>query len=41
MADRIGILAHGRLVAEGTFAELRGDREATLEDLFLELTRAA
>ncbi len=41
MADRIGILARGRLVAEGAFAELKGDREATLEDLFLELTRAA
>jgi ABC-2 type transport system ATP-binding protein len=42
MADRIGILARGRLVAEGSLAELRGTREsATLEDLFLELTRAA
>ncbi len=41
-ADRIGILARGRLVAEGTFAALRGEREsATLEDVFLELTRAA
>jgi ABC-2 type transport system ATP-binding protein len=42
MADRIGILARGRLVAEGSLAALRGTREsATLEDLFLELTRAA
>ena len=39
--DRIGILARGRLIAEGTMAELRaagsGER-ASLEDLFLELT---
>ena len=41
IADRIGILARGRLIAEGTMAELRaagsGER-ASLEDLFLELT---
>ena len=42
IATRIGILARGRLVAEGTFAALKGARaEATLEDLFLDLTRAA
>ncbi len=40
LADRIGILHHGRLVALGTFAELnqmagKGDR---LEDIFLQLT---
>jgi ABC-2 type transport system ATP-binding protein len=42
IADRIGILAHGRLIAEGTLAELRaagGDR-ASLEDLFLDLIAA-
>jgi len=41
MADRIGIIQHGRLVAEGTLDELRartGEGRATLEDLFLELT---
>ena len=38
LADRIGIIARGRLVAEGTLAELRAARgagEATLEDLFI------
>jgi len=41
MADRIGIIQRGRLVAEGTLAELRartGEGQATLEDMFLELT---
>ncbi len=39
MADRIGIIAGGRLLSVGTFAELR-DRHggATLEDVFLRLT---
>jgi len=41
IAGRIGILARGKLAAEGTFAALRGDRAATLEDVFLDLTRAA
>ena len=43
IADRIGILARGRLVAEGTFEQLRaarGTERATLEDLFLDLTSA-
>jgi ABC-2 type transport system ATP-binding protein len=41
MADRIGIIQNGRLLAEGTLTELReraGEREGTLEDVFLELT---
>ena len=41
MADRIGIIQNGRLVADGTLDELRarsGEGRATLEDLFLELT---
>jgi ABC-2 type transport system ATP-binding protein len=41
MADRIGIIQHGRLLAEGTLDELRakaGEGRATLEDVFLELT---
>lgn len=40
LAERIGIIAEGRLVAEGTLAELRersGRTGATLEALFLEL----
>ncbi len=42
LADRIGIVAHGRLAAEGTLADLRtmaGRGEATLEDVFLSVTR--
>ncbi|HEX7946858.1 MAG TPA: ABC transporter ATP-binding protein [Phenylobacterium sp.] len=41
MAERIGIIQHGKLVAEGTLDELRagtGEAGATLEDIFLELT---
>jgi ABC-2 type transport system ATP-binding protein len=40
MADRIGVIAAGRLVAEGTLAELRqqnGQGESSLEDLFVAL----
>jgi len=47
MADRIGVIAHGRLIAEGTLADLRARTastltsetgiEASLEDVFLEL----
>jgi ABC-2 type transport system ATP-binding protein len=42
LADRIGIIANGRLIAEGTLAELRdlaGQKNTSLEDIFLELTR--
>jgi ABC-2 type transport system ATP-binding protein len=38
MADRIGVIAHGRLIAEGTLHELRGHTgrgDASLEELFL------
>ena len=41
LADRIGIVNRGRLVAEGTLAELRmqaGQKSSTLEDVFLSLT---
>ena len=44
LADRIGIIQSGKLLAEGTLAELReraGEREGTLEDVFLELTGEA
>ena len=40
MADRIGVIAAGRLVAEGTLAELReqnGHGNTSLEDLFIAL----
>lgn len=40
LADRIGIIRAGQLVAEGTLAELRAERGsdgATLEDMFLAL----
>src|ERR1700742_1849471 len=40
MADRIGVIAAGRLVAEGTLAELRqqnGQNDTSLEDMFIAL----
>ena len=40
MADRLGIISKGRLVAEGTLEDLRckaGQRGTSLEDVFLEL----
>jgi ABC-2 type transport system ATP-binding protein len=40
MADRIGVIASGRLVAEGTLTELRqqhGRADLSLEDLFIAL----
>jgi ABC-2 type transport system ATP-binding protein len=40
MADRIGVIAAGRLVAEGTLTELRqqnGHNDTSLEDLFITL----
>jgi ABC-2 type transport system ATP-binding protein len=40
MADRIGVIAAGRLVAEGTLAELRrqsGADDTSLEDVFIAL----
>ena len=44
LADRIGIIASGRMVAEGSFAQLR-DQSApghtTLEDIFLHVTAEA
>jgi ABC-2 type transport system ATP-binding protein len=39
LAQRIGIIEHGRLIAQGTLDELRGQAGgATLEDVFLRLT---
>jgi ABC-2 type transport system ATP-binding protein len=40
MADRIGVIAAGRLIAEGTLAELRqqnGRNDTSLEDMFIAL----
>ncbi len=40
MADRIGIIDNGRLIAEGTLEELRchvGKSDSNLEDIFLDL----
>ena len=40
MADRIGVIAQGRLLAEGTLDELRRNargRGSSLEDIFLDL----
>ena len=40
MADRIGVIAHGRLIAQGTLDELRrqaGHSGTSLEDTFLAL----
>jgi ABC-2 type transport system ATP-binding protein len=44
LAERIGIIAEGRLIAEGTFEELRGQagrRGTSLEDVFLSLVAPA
>jgi ABC-2 type transport system ATP-binding protein len=44
LADRIGIIAGGKLHAEGTLDDLRalaGEDDATLEDTFIRLTRPA
>ena len=43
MADRIGVIAAGRLVAEGPLAELRqqnGRNDTSLEDMFIALVDA-
>jgi ABC-2 type transport system ATP-binding protein len=40
MADRIGVIASGRLIAEGTLSELRqqnGRNDTSLEDMFIAL----
>jgi len=43
LAERISIIAHGRIAAEGTMEELRAHagRGETLEEVFLALTRDA
>ena len=43
MAERIGVIAAGRLIAEGTLEELRqraGKGSSSLEDIFLDLVNA-
>jgi ABC-2 type transport system ATP-binding protein len=40
MADRIGVISAGKLIAEGTLAELRhqnGKNDTSLEDMFIAL----
>ncbi|MEL6966630.1 MAG: ABC transporter ATP-binding protein [Pseudomonadota bacterium] len=42
MAERIGVISQGRLIAEGTFDELKGRSSGganTLEDVFLDLVK--
>jgi ABC-2 type transport system ATP-binding protein len=44
MADRIGVIQAGRLIAEGTLAELRaqnGQSDTSLEDMFVALVESA
>ena len=41
LCDRVTILHHGRRLAEGSLAALRGESQATLEDVFLALTRGS
>lgn len=44
MADRIGVIAAGRLIAEGTLAELRqqmGQSDTSLEEMFVALVENA
>lgn len=41
ICTRIGIINHGQLIAEGTFAELQQNSHASLETLFLQLTTDA
>ena len=43
MAERIGVIAEGRLIAEGTFEELRNrstKQTSTLEEVFLDLVES-
>ncbi len=39
LATRIAIVANGRVIAQGTLAELRAGSASSLEDIFLGLTR--
>ena len=41
LCDRAGVIQQGALVSVGTMDELRAGRDATLEDIFLELTGGA
>ena len=46
LADRISIIQRGRIIAQGSLDELRaraarGERDSTLEDVFLQLTGSA
>jgi ABC-2 type transport system ATP-binding protein len=41
MCGRVAIVDHGRIVAEGTPHELKGDSGATLEEVYLRHTGLA
>jgi ABC-2 type transport system ATP-binding protein len=41
MCDRVIIIDKGRIIAAGTIAELRGQGQGSLEDIFLNLTEGA
>lgn len=41
LADRVGIIDDGRLVAVGTVDELKSSQDASLEDVFLKITGEA
>jgi ABC-2 type transport system ATP-binding protein len=41
MCDRVGIIQDGRLIAAGSMEDLRAGRDASLEEIFLELTGGA
>ena len=41
MCDRAGIIQNGQLVSVGSMEDLRAGRDATLEEIFLELTGGA
>lgn len=38
LCDRIAIIDGGKIIAQGTLQEIRGEKTGNLEDLFLELT---
>jgi len=41
MCDRAGIIQNGQLISVGSMADLRAGRDASLEEIFLELTGGA
>lgn len=39
LCDRLAIIKNGAIIALGTLAEIKGSREGSLEDIFLEMTK--